>query len=277
MPTVRNRRAGGAKQTTSNTSRRSANTMRGAPPPGGRSGAPVPFLLQRPMPPAFPADLILPPRRGAIITTAAWPAGLIPAPLPLSPPRLPLVPPAGSPGGLPGERTPQRDTPPQRRKAAGPRTAKSARKAARRAAAAAEMARRAGQEQADKPEGDATVPMPPETLPPESVSPEPVPPRPTPSDVCATAAMAPASAPPVSAPDDRTPLPRGQALAVPQPGLLDAVAASLGDAGRFLARFVPGLRRSRALREQMARTEARLRAMEAQLAALEALRARVAA
>ena len=251
--------------------------MRGAPPPAGGSAAPAPFLLQRPMPPAFPADLILPPRRGAIITTAAWPAGLIPAPLPLSPPRLPLVPPAGRPGGLPGERTPQRDAPPQRRKAAGPQTAKSARKAARRAAAAAEMARRAGQEQADKPETVATAPRPSEALPPE-----PVLLRLTPPDVCATSAIAPASAPPVSAPpvsapDDRTPLPRGQALAVPQPGLLDAVAASLGDAGRFLARFVPGLRRSRALREQMARTEARLRAMEAQLAALEALRARVAA
>jgi hypothetical protein len=272
MPTVRNRRAGGAKQTTSNTSRRSANTMRGAPPPGGGSAAPAPFLLQRPMPPAFPADLILPPRRGAIITTAAWPAGLIPAPLPLSPPRLPLVPPAGRPGGLPGERTPHRDAPPQRRKVAGPQTAKSARKAARRAAAAAEMARRAGQEQADNPEGVATASRPLEALALESVSPEPVPLRPTPPDVGATPAIAPASAP-----DDRTPLPRGQALAVPQPGLLDAVAASLGDAGRFLARFVPGLRRSRALREQMARTEARLRAMEAQLAALEALRARVAA
>jgi hypothetical protein len=272
MPTVRNRRAGGAKQTTSNTSRRSANAMRGAPPPGGGSAAPAPFLLQRPMPPAFPADLILPPRRGAIITTAAWPAGLIPAPLPLSPPRLPLAPPAGRPGGLPDERTPQRDAPPQRRKAAGPQKAKSARKAARRAAAAAEMARRAKQDKADKPETFATAPMPPEALPRE-----PVLLRPTPPDVCATPAIAPASAPPVSAPDDRTPLPRGQALAVPQPGLLDAVAASLGDAGRFLARFVPGLRRSRALREQMARTEARLRAMEAQLAALEALRARVAA
>jgi hypothetical protein len=77
------------------------------------------------------------------------------------------------------------------------------------------------------------------------------------------------------APDDRTPLPRHRAPAVPRQGLLDVVAATLGDAGRMLARLLPGGRRSRELRERMARTEARLRAMEAQLAALEALRERV--
>jgi hypothetical protein len=58
-------------------------------------------------------------------------------------------------------------------------------------------------------------------------------------------------------------------------GLLDVVAATLGDAGRMLARLLPGGKRSRELRERVARAEARLRAMEAQLAALEALRERV--
>jgi hypothetical protein len=78
------------------------------------------------------------------------------------------------------------------------------------------------------------------------------------------------------APDDRAPLPRNRAPAPVRQGLLVAVAASLGDAGRFLAGLIRA-RAGRDLRERVARTEARLRAMEAQLAALEAVRARVRA
>ncbi|PTR09795.1 MULTISPECIES: hypothetical protein [unclassified Novosphingobium] len=224
-----------------------------------------PFLLAQAATPAFPSDLILPPRRGAIITTAAWPAGMIPPALPATPPlRAPFIAPRGPatiPQGQPDRdrpghdsrrqepprKAPHRDLPPR----PGTRTA---RKAQRRAMITAEHARRSA---AATPEVAAA---------------------------CAPPAEMPAAQPLLQpsppgvhwvAPDDRSPLPRHRAPAVPRPGLLDAMAASLGDAGRFLARLLPGSRRSRELRERVARTEARLRAMEAQLAALEALRARV--
>jgi hypothetical protein len=51
-----------------------------ARPPATKPQQPAPFLLASAGAPAFPADLILPPHRGAIITTAAWPAGMIPRP-----------------------------------------------------------------------------------------------------------------------------------------------------------------------------------------------------
>jgi hypothetical protein len=217
-----------------------------------------PFLLAQPRTAGFPADLILPPHRGAIITTAAWPAGMIPAPLPAAPPlRAPFVlprVPAGNPQGQPGReapgrdsrqqepprKTPHRDLPPR----PGTRTA---RKAERRAMAQAEWARRTGI--ADDAGQGTGQPL----------------------------AGAPSRADPIMAPDDRSPLPRHLAPAVARAGLFDTVAASLGDAGRFLARLLPGARRGSELRERVARAEARLRAMEAQLSALEALRERVKA
>ncbi len=226
-----------------------------------------PFLLAQAATPAFPSDLILPPHRGAVITTAAWPAGMIPPALPATPPlRAPFIAPRGPapmPQGQPDRdrpghdsrrqepprKAPHRDLPPR----PGTRTA---RKAERRALIAAEQARRSA---AATPEV-AAAPAPLAAIP---VA-EPLPP-PSPPGV------------PWAAPDDRSPLPRHRAPAVPRQGLLDAVAASLGDAGRFLVRLLPGSRRSRELRERVARTEARLRAMEAQLAALEAVRARVKA
>ena len=40
-------------------------------------------------PPAFPADLIVPPHRGAVITAAAWPAMMVPLGAPVMPPKQP--------------------------------------------------------------------------------------------------------------------------------------------------------------------------------------------
>lgn len=234
-----------------------------ARPPATKPQQSAPFLLASAGAPAFPADLILPPHRGAIITTAAWPAGMIPAPLPAVPPfRSPLIAPrvpAGNPQGQPDReapsrnpnrqapprKTPHRDLPPR----PGTRTA---RKAERRARIEAELARRT-----------ATAPTTAGAMAQASVTPE--------------APARPATPPSVKwvAPDDRTPLPRHRAPAVPRQGLLDVVAATLGDAGRMLARLLPGGKRNRELRERVARAEARLRVMEAQLAALEALRERV--
>ena len=192
---------------------------------------------------------------------------MIPPALPATPPlRAPLIVPRGPapmPQGQPDRdrpghdsrrqepprKAPHRDLPPR----PGTRTA---RKAERRALIAAEQARRsavATPEVAAAPAPLADIPVA-EPLPPPSLP-----------------------GVPWAVPDDRSPLPRHRAPAVPRQGLLDAVAASLGDAGRFLVRLLPGSRRSRELRERVARTEARLRAMEAQLAALEAVRARVKA
>ena len=234
---------------------------------GGKADFTRPFLLAQAATPAFPPDLILPPHRGAVITTAAWPAGMIPPALPATPPlRAPLIVPRGPapmPQGQPDRdrpghdsrrqepprKAPHRDLPPR----PGTRTA---RKAERRALIAAEQARRsavATPEVAAAPAPLADIPVA-EPLPPPSLP-----------------------GVPWAVPDDRSPLPRHRAPAVPRQGLLDAVAASLGDAGPFLVRLLPGSRRSRELRERVARTEARLRAMEAQLAALEAVRARVKA
>lgn len=237
---------------------------------------------------AFPADLILPPHRGAIITAAAWPAGLIPAPMPAAPPlRAPLVRPfvpGASPQQQPGQdrprRDPSREAPAHRAPDRPPDRAserdsnrgldKTARKAERRALVTAELARRAA-----RVAHEAALRQAPPLAQPPGAAPSAPP-----------AAPEPPSAPPALeepptilwvGPDDRSPLPRSRAPALPRQGLLDAVAASLGDAGRFLAAMLPGSRKARELRERVARTEARLRAMEAQLAALEALRERVKA
>ncbi|NMN07024.1 MULTISPECIES: hypothetical protein [unclassified Novosphingobium] len=256
--------------------------------PASKGGAKPPFLLGQPAAPAFPADLILPPHRGAIITTAAWPAGMIPAPLPATPPlrapfimpRVPATNPQGQPDREapgrdprrqdPQRKTPHRDLPPR----PGTRTA---RKAQRRAMIEAELARRAVAA------ARAAAPAAAESAPPpgrQRTSPAVARQRATAPASGMAAASAPAAPPPSVqwvGPDDRSPLPRHRAPAMPRQGLLDALAASLGDAGRLLASLLPGRKRSRELRERVARAEARLRAMEAQLAALEALRERVKA
>lgn len=276
---------------------RGAPARQGPPPPAATSETLLPpFLLSRPAPAAFPADLILPPHRGAIITTAAWPVGLIPAPLPAMPPyRAPMVMPrlpATSPQGEPGRDTPGRR--PARPMPPRPGT-RTARKAERRAAVAAELARREAAAAAmvtSTAQAEDEIPVlacvvaeaPPVTL---AVAPEPVASPPSPRvapepDAEAAATSAEGAGEAVaqvrwSAPDDRTPLPRHRAPVVARQGWLDVVAASVGDAGRFLARMMPGARRSRELKERVAKAEARLRAMEAQLAALEALRERVQA
>lgn len=176
------------------------------------------FLLAAPPVAAFPHDLILPPHRGAIISTAAWPAGLVPAPQ------------GAARQGMAARslQAPTVSLPPRSERAPNP-PPDGARQHVGRGS-------------------DAVVPAAPVLV-----------------DM------------PLLAPDDRAPLPRNRAPAPVRQGLLVAVAASLGDAGRFLAGLIPGSRRARDLRERVARTEARLRAMEAQLAALEAVRARVRA
>lgn len=218
--------AGGARKGARRSSSRDQGTLQAKPPatPKSRSGPPglemagsgkagagregQGFLLAAPPVAAFPHDLILPPHRGAIISTAAWPAGLVPAP---------------------------------------------------QGAARQGMAARSLQA--------PTVSLPPR---PERA------PNPPPDGARQHVGRGSDAAVPAA------PVRSEERSVVEAPFLVDmallvAVAASLGDAGRFLAGLIPGSRRARDLRERVARTEARLRAMEAQLAALEAVRARVRA
>jgi hypothetical protein len=69
MHTVRNRRA---------SSPRARNAKPAPPVKTGREE--LTFMLRHgaPPPPAFPADLIIPAHRGAVITAAAWPAVMVP-------------------------------------------------------------------------------------------------------------------------------------------------------------------------------------------------------
>lgn len=188
------------------------------------------FLLAAPPVAAFPHDLILPPHRGAIISTAAWPAGLVPAPQ------------GAARQGMAARslQAPTVSLPPRPERAPNP-PPDGARQHVGRGSDAAVPAAPVRSEERSVVEAPFLVDM------------------------------------ALLAPDDRAPLPRNRAPAPVRQGLLVAVAASLGDAGRFLAGLIPGSRRARDLRERVARTEARLRAMEAQLAALEAVRARVRA
>jgi len=78
---------------------------------------------------------------------------------------------------------------------------------------------------------------------------------------------------PMPAPD--MPLPAGRALVARRQGFVDVIAFALRDSGRRLARWSSARRRADDMKEKLVRAEARMRAMEAQLAALQALQDRV--
>lgn len=71
------------------------------------------------------------------------------------------------------------------------------------------------------------------------------------------------------------PLPRNMALAPRRRGFVDTLAFALLDSGRRLARWSSLRRRAEEDREKLRKAEARMHAMEAQLAALQALQERV--
>ncbi|KUR74429.1 hypothetical protein [Novosphingobium sp. Fuku2-ISO-50] len=96
----------------------------------------------------------------------------------------------------------------------------------------------------------------------------------------ATEALILVAAPKVDAPVPETigpeaPLPASRALVPRRHGFVDAIAFVLRDSGRRLARWSSARRRAEEMKEKLARAEARMRAMEAQLAALQALQERV--
>jgi hypothetical protein len=117
--------------------------------------------------------------------------------------------------------------------------------------------------------------------------PLPVPPRARPASV-QPQAVKPALAPALSAdiaslpiatepdrPDPVAPLPASRALVPRRQGFIDVLAFALRDSGRRLARWSSTRRRADDLKDKLAKAEARMRAMEAQLAALRAIQERV--
>ncbi len=168
------------------------------PPPRPAADAP-PFML-RPSAPAFPADLIVPAARGAVITATSWPQPV------------------------------------------------------RKAAPARAMA-------TDVLVAGRPAPAPPPAAEiPQSVSPIVTAPAP---------AVAPAAAPETAS------LPQSRALVVRRQGFIDILAFALRDSGRRLARWSSARRKAEEMKDKLARAEARMRAMEAQLAALRAIQERV--
>ncbi|WP_428331805.1 hypothetical protein [Novosphingobium sp.] len=71
------------------------------------------------------------------------------------------------------------------------------------------------------------------------------------------------------------PIPAGRALVPHRRGFVDVIAFALRDSGRRLARWSSARRRADDMKEKLVRAEARMRAMEAQLAALQELQDRV--
>ena len=264
--------------------RQAQSSRKGAKPPPPRSARDeLTFMLRQGAPPpqSFPADLIVPPHRGAVITAASWPAGNVPAP---------VTAPASSQPAI---------------------SRKAAKKAARRAAAreraqlSASQALPASQAlstsqaaeellivEAPAPspvEPLATSLPPPTTSPPDSsilphVRTEPeciaalaLPPE-RDLQVHRSAAVEPAGEEPVLVdilPDQAAPLPMARALVPRRQGFIDVLAFVLRDSGRRLARWSSARRRADEVKDKLVKAEARLRAMEAQLAALQALQARV--
>jgi hypothetical protein len=76
-------------------------------------------------------------------------------------------------------------------------------------------------------------------------------------------------------PRPAVPLPPARALVARRQGFVDILAFVLRDSGRRLARWSSARRRADEMKEKLARAEARMRAMEAQLAALQAIQQRV--
>ena len=179
----------------------------------------APFMLRQRMPaPSFPADLIVPPHRGAVITQSALP-----------------------------------DTPERRL------GRKAAKREARKAAAIA-RARQA----APAPESLVLA----EPAPPVELAPAPAP-------AAAVATPAAADPAPIVEESPAVPLPAGRALVARRQGFVDILAHALRNSGLRLARWSSAKRRADEMKEKLAKAEARMRAMEAQLAALQAIQQRV--
>jgi hypothetical protein len=220
----------------------------------GQTGIPRPprddaaFMLRQATPPqTCPADLIVPPHRGAVITASDWPA----------PGLALLVEPS------PELHTPELNQPQPKRPGA-----KAARKAARRAAALARAQRPAA---ALSPAAAPLCPDPP-TQPfvrdkPECAQVLALPPEP--------AAVEEPPAPVEVALRPDVPLPSTRALVPRRQGFIDILAFALRDSGRRLARWSSARRRADDMKDKLAKAEARMRAMEAQLAALQAIQQRV--
>ncbi len=233
------------------------------------------MLRQSAAPPAsFPADTVLPPHRGAVITAASWPATAVPAPASASA----NPPPAHSPPAM---------------------SRKAAKKAARRAAAlartealAAPVASPVVALPATQPPAIPALPSVEQLIiePPAEAAESP----PSPQDEAACPAVqteiecAPAlalpsepdacaepSAPVEVATSPEVALPTARALVPRRQGFIDILAFVLRDSGRRLSRWSSARRRADDMKAKLAKAEARMRAMEAQLAALQALQERV--
>lgn len=226
------------------------------------------FMLRQAPPPAFPADLIVPPRRGAVIAPAAL-AEEDAADAPLSAPAAPAPAPCRKPALINGRKPSKAE-----RRAARQAAARERMEAARRDAAMAAAAAPERHESAEVSE-PGRVPVLPEA--PGDADVMAASKAPAPPAVAAEIedSPAPASAGPFGLADHPAPLPPSRALAVRRQGLVDVIAHALRDSGVRLARWSARRRREQDTRLQLARAQARLRALEAQLEAIEALRERV--
>lgn len=243
MHTVRNRVASKPRQ-----------RGKAAPRPVGRVGKEPAFLLRNGNPPAFPAGLIVPAPRGAIISSMPWPEVAAP--------------------GAQTRLAPKAST---RRKPAKRKTVATRKSPARTPSAPKQTKRpavRSRKSPSPKPAIELTALALPELTPvmladdllgralalksePVAVSP-PVPALPPAPAVLSFEAGA-------------TPIPRSRAMSVQRGSTLrEVIAHWLGEAGRLLARLRrPGKSGERA---RVARANARHRALQSQFEALEALR-----
>ena len=234
------------------------------------------FMLRQAAPPqTFPTDLIVPPHRGAVITPATWPA-----PSPISS----AISSPMSSAAQPVEATPAA---PDRKRP----SSKSARKAARRMAALARAEQLAAAHHAHLVKSPAPQPARPGAAPayPDTVDRKTADRDTTDQSVvrdvpeCPQAlTLPPAPAvrvdPPAPAevahrPD--VPLPSTRALVPRRQGFIDILAFALRNSGQRLSRWSSARRRADDMKDKLARAEARMRAMEAQLAALQAIQQRV--
>lgn len=205
------------------------------------------FMLKAGHPPAFPAGLIVPPPRGAVIATVPWPLAALPESALITAPATPSR----------KASTPRKSAPRKPRKNA----ARKHRAASRNVKPKVQVASVAP----DKPE--ATAPMLTADLLDRALAMQAPP-------VEETAPVAPSSPAPAANPlaAGVTPIPRFRAIAQHRStALLDVIGCWLRDAGRWLTRWGRARQKAEA-RTQVARANARLRALQSQVEALDALR-----
>lgn len=232
---------------------RAASTPRpprkATPPARARKRREPPFMLQHGNPPAFPAGLIVPPPRGAVIATVPWPL-------------LPVEASARSGAEKPKRVRKAASSP----KASGPRKPrKSSVGKSRAVPGKAKAAPRAATQQPTSITQDTAIPMTNADLLDRALAMQS-----ETADATLPAAIqppAPATPPPAAG---ATPLPRSRSLAHPRShALLDVIGYWLRDAGRWLSRWSSGKSQARSM---VARANARHCAMQSQIEALEALR-----